>query len=350
MTVETLDLDDPRPTEIVVEIAGSGICHTDLSVRDGAWPYPLPAVLGHEGAGTVMAIGSAVDAVSVGDRVVLSFGFCGSCPGCLSGNPASCPDAPMINLRGTRADGSVTLSHDGAPVHGLFNSQSSFATHLLTEQRFATRLPDGIPLELAGTLGCGIPTGAGAVLNVLASRPGSTVAIIGLGAVGLAAVAAARFSGCSRIIGVDLNPGRFELARAFGATDVIDAGRDDTVATIHQLVAGGVDGAIEASGAKPALNNAFLSTKPTGTTVLVGAAPIGTHYEIDSVALLSGRTLRGCTMGSANPRVLIPQLARMWQQGLLPIEKMSTTFKLSAIEQALAAAADGSVVKPVLIP
>ena len=176
------------------------------------------------------------------------------------------------------------------------------------------------------------------------------MAVFGLGAVGLAAVAAAKVSGCSRIIGVDLNPARLDLARHFGVTDVVDASADDSVDAIQQLVPGGVDGAIEASGAKKALTDAFMSTAVTGTTVLVGAAPMGTRYEIDSASLLSGRTLRGCTMGQANPRVFIPQLVRMWEQGLLPIEKMSTTFKLSDIDAALAAAADGSVVKPVLTP
>jgi len=350
MSIEALDLDDPRPNEIVVEIAGCGVCHTDLSFRDGAWPYPLPAVLGHEGAGTVLAIGSAVTTLSLGDRVVLSFGFCGTCPSCLSGSPATCPNAPLINMRGSRDDGSTTLSQDGSPVHGSFNTQSSFATHVLTEERFATKLPDSVSLELAGTLGCGVPTGAGSVLNVLEPRPGSTVAVFGLGAVGLSAVAAARFSGCSRVVGVDLNPVRLDLARDFGATDVIDAGTGEPVDAIHRLVPGGVDGAIEASGAKKALTDAFMSTKPTGTTVVVGAAPIGTQYEIDSVSLLAGRSIRGCTMGLANPRVMIPQLVSMWEQGLLPIGKMSKTFKLNDIESALAASADGSVVKPVLIP
>jgi len=350
MSLETLDLDGPRPGEIVIEIAGCGVCHTDLSFRDGSWPYPLPAVLGHEGAGTVVETGSAVASLTVGDRVVLSFGFCGVCPSCLAGEPATCPTAPLINMRGTRDDGSTTLSQNGKSVHGSFNTQSSFATHVVTEERFATKLPDSVPLELAGTLGCGISTGAGSVLNVLTPQPGSTVAVFGLGAVGLSAVAAAKFSGCSRIIGVDLNPARLDLATEFGVTDVVDGGAGDAVGTIQQLVPGGVDGSIEASGARRALTEAFMSTKATGITVLVGAAPIGTQYEIDSVSLLSGRTLRGCTMGLANPRVFIPQLVRFWERGLLPIEKISTSFKLSEIDAALAAAADGSVVKAVVIP
>jgi aryl-alcohol dehydrogenase len=350
MTLETLELDDPRATEIVVEIAGCGICHTDLTFRDGLWPYPMPAVLGHEGAGTVVSVGSAVRAVGVGDRVVMSFGFCGECPSCLSGAPASCANSPVINMRGARADGSTTLSQNGNPVHGSFIMQSSFATHVLTDERFVTKLPESIPLELAGTLGCGIPTGAGSVLNVLRPKPGSSVAVFGLGAVGLAAVAAAKFSGCTRIVGVDLHPARLDLATQFGLTDVVDASAEDSVDAIQKLVPGGVDGAIEASGAKKALTDAFMSTAVTGTTVVVGAAPMGTRYEIDSAALLVGRTVRGCMLGQANPRVFIPQLVQMWEQGLLPIEKMSKTFKLSDIGAAMAAAADGSVVKPVLIP
>lgn len=350
MSIETLDLDEPRANEIIVEIAGCGVCHTDLSLRDGAWPYPLPAVIGHEGAGTVVEVGSAVSTLAIGDRVVMSFGFCGACSSCLSGSPANCPNVPQINMVGARVDGSVTLSQGGDPVHGSFNVQSSFATHALTEERFAIKLPDSVPLEIAGTLGCGIPTGAGAVLNALRPLPGSTVAVFGLGAVGLAAVAAAKYSGCSRIVGVDLKSTRLDLAREFGATDVIGASSKDSIQAIHELIPGGVDGAVEASGTKKALHDAFMSTKPSGTAVLVGAAPVGTQYELDSVALLSGRTLRGCVMGLANPPVFIPQLVQMWEQGLLPIEKMTKTFKLSDVDTALAAVADGSVVKPVLIP
>jgi aryl-alcohol dehydrogenase len=350
MTIESVDLDDPRPNEIVVEIAGCGICHTDLSFSGGLWPYPLPAVLGHEGAGTVVAIGSAVTTLNIGDAVVLSYGFCGACSACLAGIPATCPNAPMINMRGTRGDGSVTMSQNGSRLHGSFISQSSFASHALTEARFAVKVPDTIPLELAGTLGCGIPTGAGAILNVLQPKPLSTVAVFGLGAVGLSAVAAAKLSGCSRVIAVDLNSHRLDLAKTFGATDLIDASAGGAVAGIQELVPGGVDGAIEASGAKNALIDAFMSTQPAGTTVLVGAAPVGTQYEIDSVSLLSGRTLRGCTMGMSNPRVFVPQLVRMWQQGLMPIEAMSKAFKLADIDSALAAAANGSAIKPVLVP
>ncbi|WP_322762192.1 NAD(P)-dependent alcohol dehydrogenase [Frankia sp. Cr2] len=350
MALELLQLEAPRRSEIVVEIAGTGICHTDLSFRDGHWPYPLPAVLGHEGAGTVVAVGEAVTDVVVGDRVVLSSGSCGTCPACLSARPAECPSAALINMRGSRGDGSIPLSKHGEPVHATFVCQSSFATHALTESRFAVKLPDDVPLELAGTLGCGVQTGAGAVLNALRPRPGSSVAVFGLGAVGLSAVAAAKYSGATRILAVDVNPARLELATIFGATDLVDANSGDAVAMVQALVPGGVDGAVEASGNPLALPAAFLSTHGVGTTILVGAAAPGTQYAIDSLSLLAGRTLRGATMGLSNPRVFIPQLVAMWRAGLLPLEAMSRTFPLSEIEAALAAAADGSVVKPVLVP
>jgi aryl-alcohol dehydrogenase len=350
MSIETLELDEPRPTEIVVEIVGTGVCHTDLSFQSGLWPYPLPAVLGHEGAGRVVATGSAVRSLVVGDLVVLSFGFCGQCASCLSGVPAACPTAPMINMIGARPDGSTTLKHDAAPVHGSFVSQSSFASHALTDESFAVKVPDTVPLELAGTLGCGVATGAGAVLNVLQPEPGSTVAVYGMGAVGLSAVAAAKANGCARIVAVDLVKERLALAEQFGATDVVDASEGDAVGAIQQLVPGGVDGAVEASGAPPVLRNAFMSTNNSGTTVLVGAAPFGTQYELDAIALLAGRTVRGCTAGLSNPRVFVPQLVQMWRRGQLPIEAMSKTFALADIDAAVAAAADGSVVKPVVVP
>ncbi|MFN2538052.1 MAG: NAD(P)-dependent alcohol dehydrogenase [Mycobacteriales bacterium] len=350
MELERLQLEAPRPTEIVVQVAGTGICHTDLSFHDGHWPYPLPAVLGHEGAGTVITVGDAVTDLAPGDRVVLSSGSCGTCRACLSARPAECPSAALINMRGSRADGSLSLSKDGEPVHGTFVSQSSFATHALTEARFAVKLPDDVSLELAGTLGCGVQTGAGAVLNALQPRPGSSVAVYGMGAVGLSALAAAKHSGANTIIAVDVSAARLDLAKTFGATHLVDASTGDAVEQIRAIVAGGVDGAVEASGSPQALTDAFLSTHGSGTTILVGAAKPGTQYAVDSLSLLAGRTLRGCTMGLSNPRVFIPQLVEMWRSGLLPLEAMSRTYPLSDIGAALAAAADGSVVKPVLVP
>jgi aryl-alcohol dehydrogenase len=349
-SIEQLSMDDPRPTEIVVELAGTGVCATDLSFRDGKWPFPHPGVLGHEGAGTVVAIGNAVTDLAVGDRVVLSLASCGRCRACLSGMPTQCPNATSINISGCRPDGTTTLTDAaGAHVHGNFVGQSSFASHALTEARFAVKVPDDLPLALLGTLGCGVQAGAGSVLNVLKPTPGSTVAVFGLGAVGLSAIAAAVMSGCSRVVGVDVQPGRFPLATQFGATDLVDAGTADVVAALRELSDGGADGAVEASGSPVALRTAFDSTHKSGTTVLVGAAPVGTEYKIGSTALMAGRVLRGCTMGQANPRVFIPDLVAMYRRGLLPLEAISQTYRLADIDRALQDAQSGAVVKAVLV-
>src|SRR4051794_13338305 len=239
LVIEPLSLDDPRPDEGVVEIAGTGVCHTDLAFSVGHWPFPLPAVLGHEGAGRVIAVGDAVSSLRIGDHVVMSSAFCGRCPSCLAGMPAECPQAAVLNMSGSRPDGSRTLHDGAADVHGNFVGQSSFATHAISQERFVAKVPDDVPLHLIGSFGCGVQTGAGAVLNVLKPRPGSTVLVVGAGAVGLAAIAAAAVSGCSRILAADVNPGRFDAAKTFGATDVIDATSGDLPQLVRDLLPAG---------------------------------------------------------------------------------------------------------------
>lgn len=350
LSIETLTLDDPRPGEVVVELAGTGVCHTDLAFRHGHWPFPLPAVLGHEGAGTVVAVGAGVTEVAEGDRVVMSLASCGACSACLSGVPAECPSMPALNMCGSRPDGSNALHLlDGSDVHGNFVGQSSFATHALSQARFLVRVPDDIPLHLIGSFGCGIQTGAGAVLNVMKPRPGSTVVVVGLGAVGLAAVAAAAISGCSRVVAADLNPARFDAAKGFGATDVIDVGQGPLPDLVRELLPAGADGAVEASGAAAALRPAFESTHGAGTTVLVGAAPPGTEYALEATSILSGRKLVGAIMGRSNPRAFIPDLVEMYRRGALPMETIVRTYPLADLDVAMAAAAGGEVIKPVVV-
>ncbi|SNQ45325.1 Aryl-alcohol dehydrogenase [Frankia canadensis] len=349
-SIESVTLDDPGPGEVLVEIAGTGVCHTDISFKQGHWPFPVPSVLGHEGAGRVAAVGAGVTSLAVGDHVVMSNASCGACPSCLSGMPAWCPNASRLNNSGCRPDGSSTLHDDAGDIHGNFVAQSSFASHALSRDRFVVKVPEDIPLHLVGSFGCGIQTGAGAVLNVLKPAPGSTALIVGLGAVGLAAVAAAAASGCSRVLAADMNPDRFDAARTFGATDVIDASAGPLPELVRALLPTGVDAAVEASGSPRALRSAFESTHGSGRTVLVGAAPHGTEYALDSRSVLSGRTLVGAIMGLSNPRVFIPRLVDMYRRGQLPMEKIVQTYPLADIEKALADSASGAVVKPVVIP
>ena len=350
LSIEELTLDDPRPGEVVVELAGTGVCHTDLSFRHGHWPFPLPAVLGHEGAGVVVSVGAGVSEVAEGDHVVMSLASCGACSACLSGSPAECPSMGALNMCGSRPDGSNALHRpDGSDVHGNFVGQSSFATHALSQAKFLVKVPDDLPLHLVGSFGCGVQTGAGAVLNVLKPRPGSTVVVVGLGAVGLAAIASAVASGCSRVIAADLNPARFDAAKAFGATDLVDARNGALPDLVRELVPAGVDGAVEASGSAAALRPAFESTHGAGTTVLVGAAAPGTEYALEATSILSGRRLVGAIMGRSNPRVFIPELVEMYRRGQLPMETIVRTYPLVELDTAMVAAGSGEVIKPVVV-
>ena len=247
--LQELEVGELRPDEVLVKVAAAGICHTDLICRDQWFPVPLPAVLGHEGAGIVERIGSDVTAVQPGDRVAMSFHSCGACPTCRTGRPAYCHAFFEHNFASSRpADGSSALSRDGEPVHAHFFGQSSFATHAVANERNVVKLESSIPLEVVAPFGCGIQTGAGAVLNSLAVPAGSTLAVFGTGGVGLAAVLGGTIAGCTTIIGVDVNAARLELARELGATHTIDASQSDPVEEIRKITGAGADFSLDTSG------------------------------------------------------------------------------------------------------
>ena len=253
-----VELGELRPDEILVEVAAAGICHTDLICRDQWYPVPLPAVLGHEGAGVVARIGSAVAKVAAGDRVGMTFDSCGGCPTCLRGRPSYCHAFFEHNFAALRpADGSSALSRNGHLVHAHFFGQSSFATHAVACERNVVKLSDGIPLEVAAPFGCGIQTGAGGVLNSLAVPAGSTLAIFGTGTVGLAAVLGGVIAGAATIVGVDVAAGRLELARELGATHTVNAAERDPVEEVKRITGAGADFSLETSGLAPVLRQAF---------------------------------------------------------------------------------------------
>ena len=256
--LEDVELDEPRPHEVLVRLVATGLCHTDLSAQAGDLPFPLPGVLGHEGAGIVEKVGAEVSRVTPGDHVLASFSSCVECPNCLDGRPAYCRHFHARNLfGGSRPDGSPTIFRDGVPIHGHFFGQSTLARHALIDERGLVKVPDEAPLATLAPLGCGIQTGAGAVLNAL--RPGreATLAVFGAGAVGCAAIMAAALSRVRRIVAVDLVPERLALALEIGATDVVDAGSTDPVAALRGLGAGGADYAVEATGSTAALSSAI---------------------------------------------------------------------------------------------
>src|SRR3954466_13651735 len=243
--VQTVEVDELRPEEVLVKVAAAGICHTDLIVRDQWYPVPLPAVLGHEGAGVVEHVGTNVAKVAAGDRVGVSFHSCGACPKCTTGRPMYCDDFFARNFGATRPDGTTALSRGDQSIHSHFFGQSSFATYAVATERNVVKLPEDVPLEVAAPFGCGIQTGAGAILNVMRPPAGASVAVFGTGTVGLAAIMAAAVAGATTIIGIDLNAARLELARELGATHTVNAGEEDCEAAIKAATGGlGADYAI----------------------------------------------------------------------------------------------------------
>src|SRR5215468_4837726 len=236
-TIETLDLADPRPDELLVRVVASGMCQTDQHGRDGYYDTPLPAVFGHEGAGVVAAVGSDVTGFAPGDHVVMSYPWCGICANCRRRMESHCQNSFGLKMAGTRADGSTLMrEQNGAPVHSAFFQQSSFATHAIANARFAVKVRADAPLDLLGPFACSGQTGAGAVLNTMQPQPGDALAVFGVGAVGLSGLMAARIAGCDPIVAVDIHARRLALARELGATHTIDhAGRTDVVAEIRRI-------------------------------------------------------------------------------------------------------------------
>ncbi len=348
--IQELELEEPRPGEVRVRVQAAGICHTDLIIRDQWYPVPLPAVLGHEGAGVVEAVGSAVAKVSVGDRVALSYGSCRICPNCQSGRPWVCHDFWGRNFGATRPDGSTALSRKGAPVYSHFFSQSSFATHAIATEANVTRLDGEVPLDVVAPFGCGIQTGAGAVLNALRPPAGSSLAVFGTGTVGLAAIMAARVAGCTTIIGLDLNPGRLEMARELGATHVVEGAAGDPVEAVKTATHGlGADFTIDTTGAPAVLAQAVYATCPGGSCGLIGAPPFGAEVSLDVNQMLAlGRTLKGIVEGESVPDVFLPRLIELWRQGRFPVDRIMTTYDFDDIDRAAREAEAGQVIKPVL--
>jgi aryl-alcohol dehydrogenase len=345
-TIETLELDAPRAGEVLVEIVASGICHTDLFAPR---MYPLPAVLGHEGAGVVVSVGSAVAKFRPGDRVAMTFGSCGACMLCNTGSPAYCAHGSRLQFGGGRDDGSKTLRDAQGPITGSFFQQSSFASHALGTERNVVRLPDGIPLEIAAPLGCGIQTGAGAVFNNLRVGRGASIAVFGVGSVGLAAVMAARLAGAERIIAVDVHGARLALARELGATHVIDANCEQVVEAIRASTQGGADYSIETAGQVSSLEAAIECLRSKGVCALVTVPQMGAKYPMTLLPLLlGGKSIVSVLEGDSVPDEFIPRLANLYLSGDLPIDRLITEYPFTSIERALGDAASGAAIKPVL--
>ncbi len=347
--IETLDLCDPRPDELLVEVVASGMCATDLHGRDAYYPTKFPKVFGHEGAGIVRSIGEAVTRFKPGDHVVMAYPWCGECQNCRTQRQTYCLHAFDLKMNGTRADGSTLHSQNGKPVYSAFFQQSSFGNFTIANERFAVKVRNDVPLTSVCALACGGQTGAGAVLNVMQPKPGDSIAVFGVGTVGLAALMAAKIAGCDPIIAVDVHEHRLKLARELGATHTINhAGRTDVVAEIRSLTGIGLRYSVETSALPTVFREAVDALMPAGLCVLLGSARKGTEATFEMPFLQNGRTVRGVIQGDSVPQNFIPQLVDHIAAGRFPVERLITFYDLADINRAAAESSAGKSIKPVL--
>ncbi len=346
--LEPADLDEPRDGEVLVRMRATGICHTDLRAHTGLhYPMPLPAVLGHEGAGVVERVGAGVFGLSPGDHVVLVAASCGCCPSCRSGLPGYCEDFLRQAFQGRRPDGPSPLSQDCEALHGHFLGQSSFATHAVVNARGVVRIASDIPFEIAAPLGCGVLTGAGAVLCSFGLRPGETLAVIGAGAVGLSAVMAAKLCG-GVAIAIDPVRARRELALRLGAAEVLNPEDGDLGEALRAFAPDGVTYVLLTAGAQPLFDAAIGALAVRGTAGFVAATPEPLHVS-GRTLLWGGRSLRGILLGDANPHLVIPQLLEAWRQGRFPLERLIRIYPFGQVASAFAHSDAGEAIKPVLM-
>jgi aryl-alcohol dehydrogenase len=352
-TLEEIDIENPRADEILVKIHGVGLCHTDLIARDQFIPIPLPAILGHEGAGVVVAVGAEVSKVGVGDRVVMSFASCGHCPRCDKNLPSYCAAFPALNYSGRRPDGSSGISVKGSPVSSSFFGQSSFASHALTRERNVAKVEDSsLPLEILGPLGCGFQTGAGAVMRSLACASGSSICIFGGGPVGLAAIMGAHIRGCATIILVEPIAARRAMAKSLGATHVIDPAAGPVDEAIRAIAPAGVEYALDTSGREEVIMTALGVLSSHGLLGLVGVPPRPeSAISVNLASLITfGHRIHGIIEGDSDLDRFIPELLDHFKAGRFPFDTLVKTYPLNQINEAVAAQLRGDCIKAVLIP
>jgi len=347
--IDSLELTDPRPDEVLVHVAASGMCATDLHGRDGYYATPYPCVFGHEGGGVVEAVGSGVSMVAVGDHVIISFPWCGNCANCRRDMYSHCQQSFAWKFSGTRTDGSTLLGKNGTPVYSAYFQQSSFSSHAIANERFVVKVRKDAPLDLIGPFACSGQTGAGAVFNSMKPKPGDSFAVFGVGAVGLSGLMAAKVAGCDPIIAVDIHDSRLDLARELGATHAINhTGRRHVVAEIRRITGEGVRFSLETSAQPSVFREAVEALMPAGTCVLLGSARSGTEVTFDMAFLQFGRVVHGVIQGESHPKEFIPQLVDLLMQGKMPVDRMITFYDIADINRAAQDSAGGATIKPVL--
>lgn len=351
LVVEEVELRGPDPGEVLVEIAGAGLCHSDLSVVDGSRPRVMPMVLGHEASGIVREVGPGVHDLAVGDHVVFSFvPACGHCLPCATGRPALCENGARANVAGTLLDGSRHFRNAAGQELNHHLGVSAFAQFTVAAQESLVKIDPSVPLAVAALFGCAVMTGVGAVVNTARVEPGASVAVFGLGGVGLSVVLGARAAGAYPIVAVDLLDAKLALAQELGATHTVNAAREDPVQAVRDLTAGGAAYAFESVGNERVLVQAYQATRRGGTTVTIGLPHPARHFAVPAVSLVAEeRTVKGSYMGSAVPRRDIPRFIALYQAGLLPVERLLTrTITLEDVNPAFDALARGEAVRQVI--
>ena len=347
LQIENVEVADPIGHEVLIRVAATGVCHSDLHFIEGLYPTDFPTVLGHESAGVVEAVGDLVGYVVPGDHVISCLSvFCGHCEACVTGHLVNCERPEDVN----RLPGDPPrLSQNGKPVHQFFNL-SSFAEYMLVHEHAIVKVRKDMPLDRAALIGCGVTTGVGAVHNTAKIEVGSTVAVIGLGGVGLSVVNGAAISGAGRIIAIDTVGSKLNLAGHFGATDVIDATEVDVVRKVREMTGGGVHFSFEAIGLKHTSEQAFEMLRPGGTATVIGMVPVGQKLEIDAESLLYEKKLQGSNMGSNRFRVDMPRYVDFYLAGKLHLDEMiSQRIRLEQINEAFDAMKTGEIARSVIL-
>lgn len=351
--VADVDLAAPKAGEVRVKIAAAGVCHSDLHVKRGEWDAPAPLVMGHEGSGVVVELGEGVTSLAVGDHVVLSWvPPCGECRYCRSGHEARCQKvATVVAPKGVLFDGTSRLEQGGEPVHHYLGV-SSFAEEVVVPASGAIKVRDDAPLDVVALVGCAVATGVGAVLNTAAVEPGSTVAVIGCGGVGLNVVQGAKLAGAERIVAIDVNPDKTKLARQFGATDEIDASKADSVEQLLELVPDGVDYAFDAIGRTITTEQAIRMLGLGGAAVIVGLPPTGAKASFEPLVLAEAdQRILGSNYGSVRPSIDIPALVDRYMDGQLKLDPLiSGRRPLAEAAQAFEDLESGEALRTLLIP
>jgi S-(hydroxymethyl)glutathione dehydrogenase/alcohol dehydrogenase len=353
LKIEQVELDDPRDREVLVKLVATSVCHTDIHCIKGDLATPPPVVLGHEGAGIVEKVGNAVTTVQPGDKVILTVApYCGKCPACMMGVPTSCENYPQTAmLMGSMPDGTKRLKRKNGEELSHFMAQSSFAEYAVVDESATVKVREDAPLDVVCLLGCGASTGIGAVINKARVKAGSSVAVFGCGGVGLATIMTAKLVGARQIIAVDMLDKKLEFAEELGATDLVNASKDDPVAKIAELSAGGVDYAFEAIGNPAAMTQAFHSVyaRPGGMAIILGLAPIGASFPIEAWRFMREVTITGCTAGSMKPQIDIPHYVDLFMAGKLPLDRLiSARYSLNQINKAIKDTIDGKIMRGVI--